>query len=127
MAELDWILVASLGALVGVGELVARYRDRLHRALVQGPTLFYMVINSVAAVVALILNRTFGWNFRLAAEATPAELRSGWLQAEVRIYRRANGSEREQGRPGTSATTRAEARGNCVDESRRARWGSSAA
>ncbi len=72
---MDWILVALLGALVGVGELVARYRDRPHRALVQGPALLYLAINAAAAVVALILIRTFGWEFGLSAEASTAEVR----------------------------------------------------
>ncbi|MGB9180908.1 MAG: hypothetical protein WCB68_16875 [Pyrinomonadaceae bacterium] len=64
----DYLAVAFLGALVGAGELVSRYRDEPTRALLtrQGgmiPALLYVMINSVAGLAALKLIHVFGWNF----------------------------------------------------------------
>lgn len=69
----DYIAVALLGVLVGVGELVSRYRDEPTRALFarQGgliPALLYVTINALAALAALGLIHVFGWTFGGAAE-----------------------------------------------------------
>lgn len=54
-AAAEWGLVALLGALVGVGELVSRYRDAPGRALWTLPALIYVALNAVAGLVALAL------------------------------------------------------------------------
>ena len=64
----DYMAVALLGVLVGVGELVSRYRDEPTRALFarQGgliPALLYVTINALAALAALKLIHVFGWTF----------------------------------------------------------------
>ena len=62
---LDYVFVAVFGALVGLGELVSRYKDAPERALVGSPSAwFYCFINAVASVVALfslvVLDVNFG-------------------------------------------------------------------
>lgn len=64
----DYAAVALLGMLIGVGELVSRYRDEPLRALLarQGgavPAVLYLAINSVGSLAALRLIHVFGWNF----------------------------------------------------------------
>lgn len=65
----DYIIVALLGALVGIGELVSRYRDAPARAIVTGPAFLYTGLNAVAATVALALLDAFGVTFGQSAQA----------------------------------------------------------
>ena len=58
----DWVAVAALGASVGAGELVSRYRDAPMRALLTTPAVFYISVNGAAAVAALALTRALGWS-----------------------------------------------------------------
>jgi hypothetical protein len=60
---LDYAIVAALGALVGSGELVSRYRDAPAGALRTGPALFYILINIAASIVALFVIHVFNWHF----------------------------------------------------------------
>lgn len=62
-AFLLYAVVAALGALVGSGELVSRYRDAPAGALRSAAALFYIALNIAASVVALALIRTFDWKF----------------------------------------------------------------
>jgi hypothetical protein len=62
-AMVDFAVVALLGALVGAGELVSRYRDAPEGALRNGPAAWYIFINIAASVVALGLIRAFDWKF----------------------------------------------------------------
>jgi hypothetical protein len=78
---LDWLAVASIGALVGIGELVARYRDAPSKALITWPSLIYLSLNAGASLVALALIHTFGWTFGLSESSSGAELR--WIQVLV--------------------------------------------
>ncbi len=63
---LDFAMVAVLGALVGGGELVSRYRDAPAGALYNWPAAIYIALNIGASVAALFLIRTFGWTFGVA-------------------------------------------------------------
>jgi hypothetical protein len=56
-----YVAVASLGALCGVGELVARYRDEPARALRRPPALLYIGVNALAAGGALGAMMLFDW------------------------------------------------------------------
>ena len=67
----DFLVVAVLGGLVGVGELVSRYRDAPGRALTTVPAIFYVGINAATAAATLSLIRSFGWTFG-AAGGTPS-------------------------------------------------------
>ena len=50
---MDYLIVAGFGALVGIGELVSRYRDAPGRALIAGSAALYVAINALAAAGAL--------------------------------------------------------------------------
>jgi len=50
---LDFAAAALLGILVGLAELVSRYRDAPHAALYTRPALLYLVLNGAASGLAL--------------------------------------------------------------------------
>jgi len=60
---LDFVAVALLGALVGGGELVSRYRDAPKAALYTRPALVYLALNLAASILALAMIRGYGWTF----------------------------------------------------------------
>ncbi|MGA2592916.1 MAG: hypothetical protein ABSH32_23630 [Bryobacteraceae bacterium] len=60
---LDFVAVALLGALVGSGELVSRYRDAPKAALYTRPALVYVALNVAASILALALIRGYEWTF----------------------------------------------------------------
>jgi hypothetical protein len=55
-----YLAVFGIGVLVGVGELVSRYRDAPEHAIRTTPALLYIALNAVAAVAALALVESFG-------------------------------------------------------------------
>jgi hypothetical protein len=59
----DYIIVALLGGLVGLGELASRYREHPYFALMTLPAMVYIVVNMAASAGALALIDTFGWTF----------------------------------------------------------------
>jgi hypothetical protein len=65
---MDVVLSGIFGALVGIGELVSRYRDAPTRALLTIPALLYMALNAAAAVAAILLMQVFDWNFGVTGE-----------------------------------------------------------
>src|SRR5258707_15629441 len=83
MAGLDvHLLVATLiGALVGLIQLVGRYRDAPGAALVTWPAGLYLLINASASAVALGLIRLFGWTFGTDPSASSAA--GSWAQVIV--------------------------------------------
>jgi hypothetical protein len=64
-----------LGLLVGVSELVSRYRDEPVRAIASLSAFVYVVINVLAALAALYVTDVSGWRFGLAASASPGVVR----------------------------------------------------
>ena len=76
---MDYVVVALLGALVGAGELIARYRDAPARAIHNFPAYFYVGLNAVASLAALKLIHIYGWTF--GASAAPGAVR--WTQILV--------------------------------------------
>lgn len=66
-SSLDFAAVAILGALVGGGELVSRYRDAPARALYNWPAAIYVALNIAASVAALELIRIYDWKFGVTA------------------------------------------------------------
>jgi hypothetical protein len=74
----DRLIVGGLGACVGGGEVVSRYRDAPMRALTSLPGIFYVVLNAVVAVAALGFVRTFDLKFGLAADTSGNQLR--WVR-----------------------------------------------
>ena len=77
--SLDYAVVAALGALVGSGELVSRYRDAPAGALRTGPALFYIFINIAASIVALFVIHVFNWHFGVASGDAPVR----WTQVGI--------------------------------------------
>ncbi|MGO8819411.1 MAG: hypothetical protein ACLQVG_32665 [Terriglobia bacterium] len=76
---LDYALVAALGALVGSGELVSRYRDAPAGALRTWPALFYILINIAASIVALFVIHVFKWQFGVTSGETAVR----WAQVGI--------------------------------------------
>jgi hypothetical protein len=58
----DIVLVFVLGALVGAGELVSRFRDEPTRAIASVPGLLYLTVNGLASASALVALLTLGWD-----------------------------------------------------------------
>jgi len=63
----DLIVVVVLGILVGLAELVSRYRDAPQSVLYKPPALLYLALNGAASGLALALIRGYGWTFGAAA------------------------------------------------------------
>jgi hypothetical protein len=64
----DFALAALLGVLVGLAELVSRYRDAPQAALYNRPAVLYLALNGAASGLALALIRAYGWTFGAAAD-----------------------------------------------------------
>ena len=60
---IDYLGVGLLGALVGIGELVSRYRDAPEHALIARPALLYIALNAAASCAGLALIHAYGWTF----------------------------------------------------------------
>ena len=65
---IDFAAAALLGILVGLAELVSRYRDAPQSVLYKPPALVYLVLNGAASGLALALIRAFGWRFGAGAD-----------------------------------------------------------
>jgi hypothetical protein len=63
----SYVAVFYIGAMVGMGELVSRYRDAPERALGTTPAILYVLINGLASFTALYFVITF------SAAATPGD------------------------------------------------------
>ena len=61
LSWIDWAAVAVLGGVVGVSELISRYKDNPGAAIKNWPAAFYIVINSVASIGSLGLIHANGW------------------------------------------------------------------
>jgi hypothetical protein len=68
----DLTVAFLIGALVGMGELVGRYRDEPGRAVRSLPAFVYMAINGAASAAALGLSHLFGWTFGAVAGSDQA-------------------------------------------------------
>ncbi len=66
-----YIAVLYIGGLVGVGELVSRYRDAPERALRSSAAILYVAVNALAGVAALFVVQAFGY----ATASTPLQTR----------------------------------------------------
>jgi hypothetical protein len=68
-SALDFTAALLLGILVGLAELVSRYRDAPKQALYSWPAVLYLLLNGAASVFALALIHGFGWTFGAAASS----------------------------------------------------------
>lgn len=78
MTIIDYLLVAVFGGLVGSTELLSRYRDAPFRVIFSKYSIAYILLNIIAAMLALWMLRLFGVNFGLDAPADVDKLR--WVQ-----------------------------------------------
>ena len=76
-ASWDYLAVAGIGLLAGGIELATRYRDEPVAAIASPPSLFYLLVNALASVLALWICRVFGWTPGIALNADPVKLRIG--------------------------------------------------
>lgn len=56
-----YITAGAIGSLVGVTELISRYKDQPGALLLVPSAWFYAILNACASVVALYLMRVFDW------------------------------------------------------------------
>lgn len=61
-------IVMLVAALVGIGELISRYRDAPTDVLRRLPAVLYVTINASAGAVALLVIDEFGWTFGVTGE-----------------------------------------------------------
>lgn len=73
----EWLTVAGLGALIGITDIISRYRDEPDNALGTLPSAFYLFVNALASVLTLISIRAFDWNFGLEG------IQASWTQVLV--------------------------------------------
>ena len=60
---MSYAIVMLVAALVGIAELIARYRDAPTDVLRRLPAVIYVTINAAAGAVALLVIDEFGWTF----------------------------------------------------------------
>jgi hypothetical protein len=76
----DYLVVVGVGGLVGLAELVARYKDAPSQAVRTFSAGFYIGLNALAAGVALALIRVFDWTFGQEGDAVR------WVQVLVAAF-----------------------------------------
>ena len=64
----DWVVAGTLGALVGLGSIISRYRDEPFHVLRTLPAIFYMLLNAAVSVFALYLARVYSWGFGMTGD-----------------------------------------------------------
>ncbi len=64
----DYLLVAIIGGVLGLCELLARYRDEPARAIINIAAVIYILTNILAGAIALLLLNIFHVNFDIPAE-----------------------------------------------------------
>jgi hypothetical protein len=73
----EWLTVASFGVLIGITDIISRYRDEPDNALGTLPGFFYLLVNALASLLTLASIRAFEWNFGLEG------LQAAWAQVIV--------------------------------------------
>jgi len=75
---LQWLVTGLLGGVISSAEIISRYRDEPDNALRTWPSVFYMLLNALAALASLAVIRVFGWTFGIT---DPSAI--GWAQAGI--------------------------------------------
>jgi hypothetical protein len=73
----EWLTVAGLGTVIGITDIISRYRDEPDDALATMPSIFYLFVNAMASTLTLVSVRFFGWDFGLQGES------GAWTQVLV--------------------------------------------
>jgi hypothetical protein len=73
----EWLTVIGIGVLIGITDIISRYRDEPDDALGTTPSFFYLFVNVVASSLTLICIRAFEWTFGLQGQ------QAAWAQVLV--------------------------------------------
>lgn len=73
----EMLAVIGLGALIGITDIITRYRDEPDNALGTMPSFFYLFVNAAASILTLVSIRAFDWNFGLQGQ------QAAWTQVLV--------------------------------------------
>lgn len=73
---IDYFIVGLLGAVLGLCELLSRYRDEPIRAVLNASAGLYITINALAALLALLLLGVWHVSFGLDPGSDPLKLRA---------------------------------------------------
>jgi len=73
----EWLTVAGLGLLIGITDIISRYRDKPYSVLWTLPSLFYLLVNALASALTLLSLRAFEWDFGMQGT------RASWTQVLV--------------------------------------------
>jgi hypothetical protein len=71
---IPYLAAFLIGFLVGMTELIGRYRDEPFKASRSRPAVAYMTVNGAASVIVLAAAVAFGWNFGMDANSPQATL-----------------------------------------------------
>jgi hypothetical protein len=66
----QYAITGAIAGLVGVAEILARYRSDPLYSLKQPPAWVYVIVNAASGVLALVLVRAFGWTFGQTTNVT---------------------------------------------------------
>jgi hypothetical protein len=61
----EWLTVSGLGVVIGITDIISRYRDKPYSVIWTVPSLFYLFVNALASIMTLVSIRAFDWNFGL--------------------------------------------------------------
>lgn len=73
----EWLTVAGLGLVIGITDIISRYRDKPYSVIWTMPSLFYLFVNALASIMTLVSIRAFGWNFGLQG------IQGSWAQVLI--------------------------------------------
>jgi hypothetical protein len=66
-----YAVCAAIAAAIGFAELVTRYRDRPSDLFTSAAAWMYLALNAAASMAALLLVRSFGWDFGASGSVIP--------------------------------------------------------
>lgn len=66
----QYAITGAIAGLVGLAEILARYKSDPLYSLKQPPAWVYVIVNAGAGVLALVLVRAFGWTFGQTTNVT---------------------------------------------------------
>ncbi|MFO7584308.1 MAG: hypothetical protein R6W69_06220 [Anaerolineales bacterium] len=73
----EWLTVAGLGVVIGITDIISRYRDKPYSVIWTMPSLFYLFVNALASIMTLVTIRAFDWDFGLQG------IRGSWAQVLI--------------------------------------------
>ncbi len=74
-----YLYAGLIGFIVGVTEVLSRYRDSPWKALLNAPAVIYVFVNVSASLLALLLIEVFEWTFTASANSSKEQ----WVRVLV--------------------------------------------